>query len=389
VSDSLRIGIYGGTFNPPHIGHERSAKSAARQLGLDLLMIVPNGSPPHKTLPAGTPSAEDRLHMARCTFEDSSSIVVSDIEIKRAFPSYTIDTVLAVKKGYPGAEIFLLMGTDMFLSLETWWDSEELLRAVTPAVFFRSAGDPGKIPGYALFLKERYGAHTEVVISDIVEISSSELRALLPERKGAGYIADTTYSYIVRNGLYGAKPDWEWLRARAHSMLDEKRIPHVVGCEGEALRLAQRWGVDLDDAREAAILHDITKKLGKEENLGILAKHGVFVGKLEQGEEKLLHSKTGAVLARSEFGVSEAVADSIMWHTTGRANMSDLEKIIYLADYIEPMRDFDGVGLLRQAAYSDIDAAMRMGLEISIEDMVSRGITPNRVTYDALDDVKA
>jgi nicotinate-nucleotide adenylyltransferase len=170
-------------------------------------------------------------------------------------------------------------------------------------------------------------------------------------------------------------------------MLSPKRIPHVDGCEEEVLRLAARWSVDIDDARESAILHDITKKLELEENLEILTSCGVDVGNVEFAERKLLHSKSGAALARYEFGVSDAVAEAIMWHTTGKAGMSDLEKVIYLADYIEPMRDFEGVGRLRALAYEDLNAAMRMGLKISIDDLISRGITPNRVTIDALSDL--
>jgi len=171
-------------------------------------------------------------------------------------------------------------------------------------------------------------------------------------------------------------------------MLAPSRVPHVIGCEEAAIKLAERWGVNTDDAREAAILHDITKKLDYEGNVGILEEHGVSVGKLEHGEEKLLHSKTGAVLARAEFGVSEAVYDAIMWHTTGRAGMSDLEKVIYLANYIEPTRELEGIDEMRALAFESLDAAMKMGLDMSINDMTARGITPNRTTFDALSDLK-
>jgi nicotinate-nucleotide adenylyltransferase len=383
----LRIGIFGGTFNPPHIGHELSAKTAARQLGLDLLIVVPAGTPPHKSLPAGSPSAQMRLNMTNAAFKDALNVVVSDFEIKNAGPGYTIDTVLAVKEDYPGAELFLLTGTDMYLSLEKWRDSNALLETVTPAVFSRSSDDMRRIADFSQTILQRYGVRTETVLNKVVEISSSELREMLPRREGTGYIADTNYSYIIRHRLYGARPDWDWLRARAYSMLSPARIPHVDGCEQEALRLAARWGADPDDARESAILHDITKRLSPEENISILEENGEAVGELEFAGEKLLHSKTGAVLAKAEFGVSQAVADAIMWHTTGRAGMSVLEKIIYIADYIEPMRDFEGVEQMRKLAYESLDKAMKMGLEMSVEDMTARGIVPNRTTFDALGDL--
>ena len=380
----MKVGIYGGTFNPPHIGHVRSAKAAVRQLGLDKLIVIPSGIPPHKPLPTDTPPNDARIHMTRIAFADVENAVVSEIEVNNPDVSYTIDTVAAIKKEYPDAELFLLVGTDMYLSLESWRDSENLLKSVTPAVFSRGSDDIMKIADYSLSIQKRWGVHTESVINNVVEISSSELRKMLPRRNGREYIADTNYSYIIKNRFYSSKPNWDWLREQAYSMLSPQRIPHVIGCEEEAVRLAKRWDVDLDDAREAAILHDITKKLSPDENFKILDEYGIHIGTPEKGEEKLLHSKTGALIAREEFGVSDAVADAIAWHTTGRPGMSGLEKVIYLADYIEPTRDFDGVDILRALAYESLDEAMKMGLELSVYDMKSRGIVPNRTTFDAM-----
>ena len=383
----MRIGIFGGTFNPPHIGHIRSAKAAARQLELDLLIIIPSGSPPHKPLPDNSPPADMRLEMTRLAFRDSENTIVSDIEINDKASNYAVDTVAAIKRDYPGAEMFLLVGTDMYLSLDQWKDCEALLSTATPAVFSRGSDDIIKIADYSLGILNRYGAQTETVINNVVEISSSVLREVLPKREGVEYIAEACYSYIIKNRLYGAKPEWNWLRRRAHSMLSPLRIPHVLGCEEEAVRLAIHWGEDADEAREAAILHDITKILEPEENLAIMKEHGITAGELKKGEEKLLHAKTAAIIARSEFGSSNAVAEAIKWHTTGKARMTKLEKLIYLADYIEPARDFDGVDILRALAYESLDEAMRMGIEISVIDMKARGIDPNETTFYALHDL--
>ena len=384
----MRVGIYGGTFNPPHVGHLKSAKTAADQLELDLLIVVPSGVPPHKQLPDNTPSADARLYMTSSAFSGLMNTVVIDIEIKNPGVSYCADTVNTIKDKYTGAELFLLLGTDMFLTLDLWMNCESLLSAVTPAVFSRSTEDSKKIANYSKALQEQYNVLARTVTNKVVEISSSQLREMLPNRMGAEYLSDQVYAYIIKNKLYGAKPCWNWLRTRAHSMLNPDRIPHVEGCEEEAVRLAERWSVDVDDAREAAILHDITKKLGAEDNLAILREHGVKINELVKGEEKLLHSKTAALLALTEFGVSEAVADAIEWHTTGKAGMTKLSKIIYLADYIEPKRDFEGVDVLRALSYENLDSAMKMGIEISIADMKSRGIVPNQATFDALNDLQ-
>ena len=360
-----------------------------RQLGLDRLVVIPAGIPPHKPMPEGSPSGDMRLSMVQAAFAPFENVIVSDIEI--ASPdsiSYTVDTIGKIKNEYPGAELYLLVGTDMYLTLDTWYESETILKTVTPAVFSRGSDDIKKVVDYSIGIQSQYGVHTETVINNVIEISSSALREMLPLRRGAEYITEENYEYIIKNRLYGAKPDWEWLRVQAYMMLKPSRIPHVEGCEEEAVRLAEHWGVDPDEAREAAILHDITKKLTPQEHLRILENYSISVGAMAKGEEKLLHSRTGAAVAAAEFGVSDAVAVAILWHTTGRAGMSKLEKVIYLADYIEPTRDFCEVDILRAMAYENLDEAMRMGLEMSIHDMKERDILPNRITIDALNDMR-
>ncbi|MDR2572432.1 MAG: nicotinate (nicotinamide) nucleotide adenylyltransferase [Oscillospiraceae bacterium] len=356
----MKIGIFGGTFNPPHTGHVQAVSTAAKQHDLDLVIVIPTGIPPHKKLPFGTPSPEMRFEMTKSAFGNTALFKVSDIEIYSNESNYTIDTVTILKREYTDARFFLLVGDDMFNSLDSWKESKTLLKTVTPILLSRS----------------------------VINISSSKLREMLPLRKGREFINEENYSHIIKHRLYGAKPDWEWLRESAHSMLNPLRIPHVKACEVEALRLAERWDVDPDDAREAAILHDITKKLDFNENMCIIAKRGIFVGELGPGEEKLLHSISASVLAQSVFGVSDTVADAIRWHTTGRAKMTMLEKLIYLADYIESTRDFPEVAILRKAAYENIDDALIMGLEMTVSDLRLRDITPNIATLDALNDLK-
>ena len=391
--NNLKVGIYGGTFNPPHIGHLRSAQAAIRQLGLDLLIIVPCGVPSHKPLPQDTPPADIRMKMAALTFESVERTEISDIETKNPTPSYTVDTAAKIKENYPDAEIFLLVGTDMFLTLDDWKDSKTLLKTISPAVFSRGQDDAALIAGKSDFLQKSYGVKSEIVYNNVIEISSSELRKMLQNRRGCEYFTEETYAYIIKKRLYNAKPDWNRLRSRAHSMLKPERIPHVVGCEEEALRLAKRWGVDPDEAREAAILHDITKKALPHENLAIIEKYGTKgmvpnrISDYKKGEEKLLHSKTAALIALNEFGVSQTVAEAIDCHTTGKRGMSKLDKIIYLADYIEPTRDFDGVDILRVLSYENLNEAVKMGIELTVKDLTERGIPPCQTSLGALDEL--
>lgn len=380
----MKIGIYGGTFDPPHIGHENAAREAVKALKLDKLLVIPANTPPHKELPDNAPSAEARLEMTRLSMSGVENALVSDMELRRGGKSFTSDTLRAVREQYPDDELFLIMGTDMLLSVETWHDFEYVLKICVVAAFARHSGEEEAIRRAKTELSEKYGARIVCVPHEVIEVSSTSVRSQLPQRQGREYLSDAVYGYIIKNHIYGAKAEFSWLRERAYSMLKPKRIPHVAGCEKEAVRLAERWGADADKAREAAILHDITKKEELPGQLLLCDKYGIITDSDERENPKLLHAKTGAAIARYELGSSSEVADAILWHTTGRENMTLLEKIIYMADYIEPTRDFDGLSELRKMAYEDLDRALLMGLIMSYDDITQRGIVPHVKTVSAI-----
>ena len=380
----MRIGIYGGTFDPPHLGHIAAASSAVNALGLEKLIMIPAGTPPHKKLESDSCSPDARLEMTRLAALEIPHAQVSDMETKRGGKSYTVDTVGELLGEYPGSELFILMGTDMFLSIESWKDFRRLIKLAAVAVFPRSPGEEVLIEESAAALHGKYGARVICVPSAAIRVSSSEIRIALPLRKGREALSDSIYTYIIKKRFYCAKPDLDWLREKACAMLSEKRVSHVKGCEEEAACLALRWGADRDEAREAAILHDITKRDTPDAHLQLCEKYGIITDNAEKADFKLLHSKTGAAAARDLFGISDEVYGAILWHTTGRAGMTLLEKIIYIADYIEPTRDFEGLEELRRLAYSDIDKAMIVGLRMSLKDMHRRGITPHERSVAAL-----
>lgn len=395
----MKIGIYGGTFNPPHLGHMFSAQAAMELLELDRLFFIPAAQPPHKELPAHGAEGPDRLAMAALMADGLGErlrrrdcVAALDLELRRAGRSYTSDTLAELHDQYPGDELWLLMGSDMFLTLQHWYEPEKIMALAGIAAFARSEGDSaGALAAHAAHLNSTFGARTRVIeLPQITDISSTRLRSLLAEGRGSGYLWPTVYGYILRKGLYGADRDLttlsdEELRAASYSMIRAKRIPHIRGTEETAVRLAERWGADVERARRAAILHDCTKYLDMEEQKALCAQYGVELDELEQKAVKLLHSKTGACIARQVFGAGDDIYWAIFWHTTGKADMSTLEKVIYLADYMEPTRDFPGVEVLRGLAETDLDAAVLLGLEMSIEDLEDRGMTPHHNTLEARD----
>lgn len=157
------------------------------------------------------------------------------------------------------------------------------------------------------------------------------------------------------------------------SRLSGYRYTHTLGCEKAARMLAERFGGDVEKAGFAALLHDITKRLSKEEQLYLCDKYGIIPCDIEKTEWKMLHGKTAAAIARTEYGADMEVVEAIAYHTTGRANMTLLDKIIYLADYIEETRDFDGVEPARELAKTSIDEALLYCFDHSLYDLLVRG----------------
>ncbi len=387
----MKIGIYGGTFNPPHNGHITAARAAAAKLGLDKLLLIPDKIPPHKELPAGSANEHQRYAMVKLAAGSIGKLTeVSNMELKRQGKSYTSDTLRDLRKLYPDDELYLLMGSDMFLSFQTWHEPESICQLAHICAFSRlKDGEQESFAAQKAFLEQEYGAKVDIIVNDhVIELSSTDVREAFRTEKGKDLIPLAVWGYIQREHLYGTHTDLKQLtpdelRPIALSYLKPKRMPHVLGTELEAVKLARMYGVDETKARVAALLHDCTKKLEMDEQLALCREYGIELDELEQKALKLLHSRTGAELARRVFGVDDEVYDAIRWHTTGRANMTKLEKILYLADYIEPSRDFDDVEPLRKVVYEDLDKGLLLGLQMTVDEMKAMGNPVHHNTLDA------
>ena len=171
------------------------------------------------------------------------------------------------------------------------------------------------------------------------------------------------------------------LREAVTARLSPKRALHVLCVEREADALAWRWHADRDAARRAALLHDLTKELSEPAQLKLCEKYDIVVMPWERG--KPLHALTGAAVARHEFHATEEEASAVRWHTTGRDGMSLLEKVIFLADYVDGTRRFGGVDKLRRLCYEDLNAAMALGLDHTIRHLLDKGRPIFPITLDA------
>ena len=388
-----RIGIYGGTFNPPHIGHIRAAAQAKQALKLDRLLLIPGSIAPHKRLPEGSATAQQRLEMVRLGAKSIPGAVVSDLELRRQGTSYTYLTVLELKEQHPEDQLVLIMGTDMFLSFDTWKNPDIITANASLAVLYR--GEKGEMAAIREKKEamECRGVTVELIENTVTAISSTQLRRMLVFGCASAFLPEGVEDYIRRHGLYNTARNYknlpmEQLEEVVKGLLNPNRIAHVLGCRDAAVELAKRWGADETDAARAGILHDITKALDGPLQLTLCDEYATILSAFSRKYPKTLHALTGALVAQRIFGENEAVVSAIRHHTTGKADMNLLEKIIYVADYIEPNRTLPYVDELRRLAFTDLDAAVEMGLNKTLEHLARQGDEVSPETAQALEYLK-
>ena len=387
-----RIGIYGGTYSPPHIGHLKAAEYAIEALGLDRLLLIPTGVSPHKAMSAGATSA-DRLEMLRLSAANMEKAQVSDIEIRRQGSSYTVDTLRAIREENPGAELVLLMGTDMFVSFLSWREPEAIMALATLAVFCRGErGERERIEAQKENL-EAMGAKIRLVENPVNAISSTDLRRMLVFGCADPFLMPGVGDYIREKGLYGLDRErknlpMEELEEAVIALMNPNRVAHVLGCRDTAVELARVYGENEAAAARAGLLHDITKAIDGPLQLTLCDEYGIVLDTFSRSFPKTLHALTGSLVAERIFGENENVVSAICHHTTGRANMTLLEKIIYIADYVEPNRDFPGVEEMRAMASTDLDQAVLMGLQSAVAHVRRQGQGLAPATLEALEFLK-
>ena len=380
-----RIGIFGGMFDPPHIGHIRTAQKAIEQLGLDRLYVIPDHTAPN-TAKIGYATPQDRYEMTKLAFAGVEKAVVSDLSVGRAGITYTYEMVRQVRAFHPDAELFLIVGADKLTTLPNWKGFDTIVKNASLVVANRNYKGQ-KVDVSAL--KDR-GAKCVALENETLDISSGDVRRLLLFRCAGSFLPGGVGEYIRDNDLYGVWEDYkdltmERLEQVVVSLLNRKRISHVLGCRDTAIQLAQRWGADVTNAARAGLLHDVTKALDGPLQLTVCAEYGTVLDDFSAENTKTLHAVTGSLVARDVFGENEAVVGAIRWHTTGKADMTTLEKVIYVADYVEPNRDFPGVDDLRYLAFTDLDGALRMGFELTLEHLKQQGANISPSTYAAVE----
>ena len=196
--------VFGGTFNPIHNGHIALYRHFADALHVNRVLLIPSRFPPHKQ-PTQLASGEARMEMCRLATRDDARVQVSDIELRRAGASYTVDTLRTLAAQYPGAQLYLIIGSDMLFSLNTWREAAEVMRLAAICALPRHEGELAAMRERACEWERRYGGRFLVDETRVIDISSTELRQMVARGEDiSAYVPREVEAYLKRNGMYHA-----------------------------------------------------------------------------------------------------------------------------------------------------------------------------------------
>ena len=331
-----KLGIMGGTFNPIHNGHIEIARIARQTAGLDEVLFLPDGEPPHKQIET-LASGASRYSMTVLAVYGCAGFEASELEIRRSGTTYTVDTLAQLRSQRPDDEIYYIVGADTLYQIEHW-KAPEKLGAMCSLIAVPRPGDDRALSAQAEHIRKRLNIRVYLAEESGPDISSTEIRA---RASRGGDLATLVPAAVAET----------------------------------AVILAARFGVNPIQAHQAGLLHDCAKGLDASALTALIRSGGISADECELSMPALLHAPAGEALARSQYHVNDAaVLSAIRWHTTGRRNMTRLEKVIYLADMIEPEReDYPGLGDIRALAETDLDAAVRMAAAKSVDYVMERG----------------
>ena len=328
-----KIGILGGTFNPIHNGHIALALAACRQYDLQYVLVMVSKTPPHKRN-MNIPDAAIRSEMVKMAVADEKHLIYSDFELKRDGYIYTADTLALLCEKHPENEYYFIIGGDSLHTLDTWYHPEIILQH---AVILASGRDNIRQDEVELEILRLKGIYPDADIRKV----------LLPQ---IPYSSTMIREYAARH-------------KKISDMVNSKsRYEHTLGVEFTSAALAMCYGADIKKAGLAGLLHDCAKqeRLSPDDMISICRKYHIEISEIEEKQPALLHSKLGAYFCNNIYHISDQeIREAIYYHTTGKPNMSMLEKIVYVADYIEPQRDkAPNLPEIRKIAFSDLDEAV-------------------------------
>lgn len=382
-----KIALFGGTFDPVHRGHISMALRLADALGLDEVILMPTFVPPHK-VKVSMADAAHRLAMCSIAAKKDARLTVSDMEISRGGASFTVDTLTALTAQHPDTEWYLIVGADMFCTLRTWYRFEDIAKMATVCTVPRDGTNTAALKAYADELTAQ-GVRCYVANEPVEPFSSTEIRCQLSAGDaGDEWLPDGVADYIRLHGLYmdndNACDQNEQFRAIIRQRLGDYRYHHSLCVAEEARRLAIRYGADEEKAYTAGLLHDIMKETDRNTQLQMMQDFGILLDEVERQVEKLWHAKVGAAFIEHILQVNDReILDAVRYHTTGRAGMGLLEKVLFVADFTSADRQYPDVDEVRRLSDISLEDTMIYAIDYTIRDLLNRGQTVHSDTFAA------
>lgn len=369
------IAIFGGTFNPIHNGHIKLINSFNEAMSFDKVLIVPTKIPPHKE-PNELISAEHRLNMIKAAVKDMPNVKPSDIELKREGASYTYMTIRQLKEIYPDDKLFLIVGSDMFLTFDKWRNFEEIFKNAVLCSAARDFGDFEKMKKKSEEYKEKYSAECCVMNFDVLKLSSTDIRRAVNEFEEIGeYVPQKVAEYIYENSLYA--PDFvnEKLTMLIKALLKPSRFHHSLNVSRRAVKLAKIFGEDIKKSYIAGLLHDVCKCMDICQTKAWLNISGENYDEVFLSNPQLWHAAAGANYLKYELKIDdEDILNAVRYHTSARENMTKLEKIVYLADLTSVDRNYPDIDDMRAVSEESLDKAMLDALKFIVSDLAGRNL---------------
>jgi nicotinate-nucleotide adenylyltransferase len=376
--DSRPVGVLGGSFNPPHVGHLAIASDACAQFGLEQVVFVPAGAPPHKDIADDVPGAV-RLAMTRLAVAGDDRFSVSSAEIDLGL-RFTSDTLAEFRRRNPNRPLTFIAGSDTLLSFATWHEPEAILELARLVVAPRPGDDLAAVAREAA----RWGAGKVVVMPSVaMGVSSSMVRERVRAGRPIRYLVPRAVErFICDEGLYRSGEPLMSERQRAERLLRQRGLSaeleaHCRATSLQAERLARRWGAAPDDAAVAGLLHDLCRELDVDEVLRLAERHGLTIEPIEREYPvQLLHARVASAEV-AEAGFAAPVAEAVRRHTLGGPRMSVLDACLFVADATAQGRTWKGVDEVRGQAMESLDGAVLTLVARDIERLRARGREPH------------
>ena len=388
-----RIGILGGTFNPIHNAHIKVAEEALRQFSLDMVWFMPAGAPPHKQNDALV-SAGHRCNMILAAIQSNRSFELFDYEVKKDSLSYTAHTMAELNTIYPDVEFYFIIGGDSMLKFEKWREPEQIVKLTKILACTRAGEDNAAVQNKIEELNARWNCDIRYFEVPVMDISSQKIREQQADMTKV--LPPMVYDYIRTNCLYGMNHNMqshEAIITKLSALLSSHRFRHVLGVANLAASIAMAHGrEDINTFIYAGLLHDCAKYMNYDEMLSFANEHKLDVAPYLGAMSFQLHAVLGEYIAKTDYGVSDTdILNAIRYHTVGHKNMSFLEKCIFLADYLEPSRDFPAeptLSKMRQMAFTDVDTTLYYVMKNKLAHIKSCGSVLDDTTEKVFEEYK-